>query len=137
MSEKTRLDYLWQLYPNTFRHDVGSGYTGGKEYRNKDGDLVVINPKRIRYGLTKGAGDLIGWTETVITTDMVGKKVAVFTSIEDKSKTDKIGQEQIIWLLNILNAGGIAKVYREGVELTLEEILSMPRRKRESVKDRI
>jgi hypothetical protein len=136
MGEKRRLEELWKLHPNTFRHDVGSGFAGGKEFvAKKDGgilvkkgDRILKNPERVRYGLEIGAGDRIGWTEKRITKDMVGQKVAIFTSIEDKSKTDRISVEQIIWLLNVVRAGGIAKVYKELKELTLEEILKLPRR---------
>lgn len=137
MSEKARLEALWELYPTCFRHDVGSAYAGGHEFvakKNgmipvKKGDRVIKNPSRIRYGLEKGAGDLIGWTEKVITEEMVGQKIAIFTSIEDKSDTDRIGLEQIIWLLNLRLAGAIAEVYKEGEKLSLDDIMNLPRRK--------
>ncbi len=136
MGEKRRLEFIWSKHPDTFRLDAGAGYVGGKVYTAKQagivnvkkGDLVVINPSRIAYGI-EGAGDRIGWTSTVITPEMVGKKVAIFTSVEDKSSTDRIGLKQLIWLLNIRIAGGISKVYKECIDLTLEEIMKLPRRK--------
>ena len=144
MGEKARLEELWKKHPNTFRFDSGSGYVGGREFvakkdgavQVKKGDVVVVNPKRITYGIP-GAGDRVGWTETIVTDDMIGKKVAVFTSIEDKSATDRIGVNQLIFLLNVLRAGGIALVYREGVKLTLDEALELPRRKSTERDDRI
>lgn len=145
MGEKRRLEELWKLHPNTFRQDVGSGYVGGREYvakKNggipvKKGDRVVINPAVNRFGLDVGSGDRVGWTEVLVSQEMVGKKVAIFTSIEDKSETDRISVEQIIWLLNVLRAGGIAKVYKELQELSLEEILKLPRREDKKNKTRI
>ena len=125
MGEKKRLEALWLKFPTTFRQDVGSGYPAEKrkEFRAtkdgvfpvKKGDLIIKNPSRIKYGLEEGSGDLIGWTEKIITPDMIGETVAIFTSVEDKSESDRISVEQIIWLLNIQAAGGVAKVFKEGV----------------------
>ncbi len=127
MGEKSRLETLWQLWPNTFRMDQGTAYVGKGNYI--PGDKVVIdNPRKISYGIS-GAGDRIGWHEVTVTPDMVGQKVAVFTSIEDKSKTDRIGLNQLIFMLNVLRSGGIAKVYKECEELTTEQALELPRRK--------
>ena len=136
MGEKKRLELLWLKHPNTYRLDSGQGYVGGQEFTaKKDGtffvkknDCIIKNPQRLKYGIT-GAGDRLGWTEAEITPDMIGKKIGIFTSIEDKSSTDRIGLEQIIFLLNVRLGGGIAEVYKEGVKLSLDEILSMPRRK--------
>lgn len=136
MGEKRRLEFIWSRHPDTFRLDAGAGYVGGKVYTAKQsgivnvkkGDLVVINPSRISYGI-EGAGDRIGWTSKIVTEDMVGEKVAIFTSIEDKSATDRVGLGQLIWLLNVRIAGGIAKIYKECVDLSLDEIINLPRRK--------
>lgn len=136
MGEKKRLEELWKLHPNTFRQDVGKGYVGGREFvakkdgvvQVKKGDRIVINPAVNRFGLDVGSGDRVGWTEILVTQEMVGKPVAVFTSIEDKSESDRISVEQIIWLLNVRRAGGIAEVYKELERLDLEEVLSLPRR---------
>jgi hypothetical protein len=138
MSEKRRLENLRLLHPTCFRHDVGSGYPYDKKkefkakkdgvFPVKKGDIIVKNPSRIHYGIERGAGDLIGWTEVSVTPEMVGQKVGIFTSIEDKSATDRIGLEQIIWVLNNRLSGCIAEVYKEGHKLTLDQILKHPRR---------
>ncbi len=136
MGEKARLEKLWIKYPTTFRMDSGQCFVGGfKSFIKKSGvfpvnkgDLIIKNPTKITYGIP-GAGDRIGWVEKVITKEMIGQKIAVFTSIEDKSKTDRIGYNQLIFYLNTKKAGGISKVYREGIELTHEQIIALPRRK--------
>jgi hypothetical protein len=139
MGERRRLEDIWLKFPNTFRMDAGScwPYEKKKQFKAKKdgvfpvkkGDIIVKNPSGpIPYGIS-GAGDRLGWSEVEVTPEMVGKKLAVFTSIEDKSETDCIGVNQIIFLINVLKAGGIAKVFREGTELNLEEILDLPRRK--------
>jgi hypothetical protein len=67
----------------------------------------------IVYGLCNGSSDLIGWTSIEITPDMLGKKLAVFSAIEVKTETGKLSPEQKIFLENVKNAGGIAKICRK------------------------
>lgn len=136
-TEKQRLDYLWSLYPCTFRHNVGQAWAGGKEFKNEKGETVIIGPQRVRYGLERGAADLIGYTSTIITPEMVGQKVAIFTSIEDKSEKDRISLEQIIWLLRTKIDGCISEVYKEGVKLSIDEIMELPRRDKDLRKEKI
>jgi hypothetical protein len=56
---------------------------------------------------------LIGWTSTEITADMIGKKIAIFTALEVKTETGKISDDQKIFLENVKNSGGIAKICRK------------------------
>lgn len=67
--------------------------------RNNSGVLFNKEGTPVRYGLGNiskrvndklKSGDQIGWTSVVITPDMVGKTVAVFTNIEVKSNSFKI-----------------------------------------------
>ncbi len=97
-----------------FRNDNGMGY-------RKDGTPF-------RYGLQPGSGDIVGWKEITITADLVGKKLAVFQSIEIKTLSDKIGYQQIIFYLNVLIAGGLSSVYTEDRFLSHTEIMNLPRR---------
>jgi len=145
MAEKKRLDYLWTLYPTTFRNNVGSAWAGGQDFRaTKDGvfpvrkgDLIIKNPGKVNYGLERGSADLIGYTIIEVTPEMVGSKVAVFTSVEDKSEKDKISLEQIIWLLRLRLDGAISEVFKEGIKLTLDQILKLPRRDHDKAKEGI
>jgi hypothetical protein len=66
---------------------------GVRLWRNNVGVLVDLEGRPVRFGLandTKAlneklkSGDLIGWRKTLITPDMVGTYVAVFTSRECK-----------------------------------------------------
>lgn len=61
--------------------------------RNNSGGFKDENGRLVRYGLGQTSNlqaykssDLIGWTEVVITPDMVGKSMAVFTAIEVKKE---------------------------------------------------
>ncbi len=53
-------------------------------FRNLVGKFKTVQGQWVNAGLGKGSSDLIGWTPTTITQEMVGKKVAVFTAIEVK-----------------------------------------------------
>ena len=98
--------------------------TGSVLFRNAVGFMNGFS-----FGLSPGSSDEIGYKETIITSDMIGKKVAIFQAIEIKTLTDKISCEQIIFYLNVKISGGIAQVYTEDRFLTHEEIMKLPRRK--------
>jgi hypothetical protein len=81
-------------------------------FRNNTGTLRDINGRPVSFGLCKGSADLIGWTVRTITADMVGQKIAVFTSIEVKSTSGRVKPEQQAWLQAVAAAGGIAGIAR-------------------------
>jgi hypothetical protein len=67
----------------------------------------------VKFGVCNpGGSDLIGWTPRVVTPDMVGQQVAIFTAIEVKNETRKPTLEQERFIRNVLAAGGIAGVVR-------------------------
>jgi hypothetical protein len=59
-------------------------------------------------------GDRIGFTEVVITADMVGTTRAIFISIEVKGQGDvlKVGQKK--WHNFVLAHGGISEIWNNG-----------------------
>ena len=81
-------------------------------HRNNTGTLRDANGRPVQFGLAKGSSDLIGWTTRTITPDMVGQRIAVFTSIEVKTATGRLRPEQRQWLDAVAAAGGIAGVAR-------------------------
>ena len=82
-------------------------------YRNNCGSLPDPRTGRlVTFGLARGSADLIGWRTITITPDMVGQQLAVFTSIEVKTPTGRIRQEQQAWLDTVQTAGGIAGIAR-------------------------
>lgn len=151
MSEAKLTDLAMLSNKHCFRNDCGQGYQGGVKKVAKTsgpihvekGDIVVINPVPVKYGLQVGSGDLVGYTEVKLTPEMVdklkGKTVAIFTSVEVKTLRDKPSRDQIIWYLNVRLSGGIAKMLHCNKDLTIEEILAMPRRtdKNKEAKDKI
>lgn len=105
-------------YSTMFRCHTGKGYVpgGGKPIRLANGDVLVPAGRPIALGLSLvngdpvvGTHDLIGWTTIKITPEMVGKEVAVITTIETKSSTGgRRRPDQIKFMENVQRAGGIS-----------------------------
>ena len=82
-------------------------------FRNQVGSLPDPHTGRlVTFGLARGSADLIGWRTVVVTPDMVGQQLAVFTSIEIKTPTGRIAPAQQHWLGAVRSAGGIAGIAR-------------------------
>lgn len=84
-------EYLLNLPENVrmFRTNSGMAWAGKSV---KKGDITLIKNARPFHGMPEGWPDLTGWTEIEITPDMIGKKIAVFTTVEVKA-TGKIKAE--------------------------------------------
>jgi hypothetical protein len=101
-----------------FRQNTGFGWVGDKFFkppmettvRVTPRDVVIRNARPLHAGLCKGSSDLIGWTRVLITPDMVGSRVAVFTGIECKTLGYKATEDQIRFRNAINKAGGIGKI---------------------------
>jgi len=99
-----------------FRNTCGTGWSG--QHISGAGNIVTIgNARFVRYGLTPGSADLIGWQAVAVTPEMVGRKLAVFTSIEVKAHaTGRLTPEQDNWRRVVSSAGGAAGVARSVAE---------------------
>lgn len=105
-----------------FRLNTGRGWIssmGPKGVsRLADGSVLIKGARSIALGLSapsgdpvNGACDLPGWTTVEVTPEMVGKKIAVFTSVECKaSKGGRVSPDQQNWMEQVQRAGGIAGV---------------------------
>ena len=96
---------------------------GIRLFRNNCGAFQSKTGQWVRYGLandskkvnkTLKSSDLIGITPVIITPDMTGKTVGIFTSYEVKSSSWKYRRTeheiaQRAWLDFVLSLGGIAK----------------------------
>ena len=78
------------------------------------GDVVLRGARRVNAGLEVGSGDLIGWREITIGSSDVGRRVAVFASVEIKSKNDRVAPHQKKWRDTVTAAGGEAYILKEG-----------------------
>ena len=81
--------------------------------RDKINFVVIENPRFCEFGLYSGAGDLIGWEEIIVTKEMIGKKLAIFTSEEIKSFTDRMSVAQKTWHDVVTMAGGNSDIIKE------------------------
>jgi len=82
---------------------------GHRGFRNNVGVLRDKTGAYVRYGLGNGTSDIIGFTSVEITSEMVGKRVAIFTAIEVKQDDKSVvrdNQEKFIALVR--KKGGIA-----------------------------
>lgn len=93
-----------------FRINAGMGWTGDVT-RNPDGSITIRNPRAF-HGAPTGYPDLSGFTPVIVTPEMVGTTLAVFTAIEVKAQRGRKGeaQEKFISLAQDLGAlAGFAK----------------------------
>jgi hypothetical protein len=101
-----------------FRNNRGIAWMG-ETHRYDDGTVVIKNARRVEFGLTKGASDLIGWQPTLITPDMVGQTVAIFTALEVKAAKGKPTPDQTNFIDQVNKAGGRAGVVRSSTDAQL------------------
>jgi len=91
-------------------------------WRNNNGACQTVDGRQIRYGLANDShqinaaiksSDLIGITRTIITPDMIGRTLGVFTSIEVKRGGWQYSgspreSAQNKWLQMVQSHGGVA-----------------------------
>ena len=97
-----------------FRNSVGLGYVGKAHF--SPGQVTLKQFRKVHFGLRLGSSDLIGWKSVTIRPEDVGKRVAVFVSIEVKRLGETPDDDQKNWLARVRESGGIT-----GVATTTEE----------------
>lgn len=91
------------------REAILKGSGEGRLFRNNVGVLKDHLGHRIRYGLCNGSSDIIGWTPVVVTPEMVGRRLAIFTAYECKEEA-RLTAEQQAFLTIVQAAGGLGAV---------------------------
>ena len=101
-----------------FRANSGKAWLsgGGKVEVDARGTAHVPFARPVALGLAltsgdtvPGLSDLAGWTDVVITPEMVGRRIPVFTAIETKeSGGGRRRENQINFVQQVQKAGGIA-----------------------------
>lgn len=111
-----------------FRLNSGKAWLSGMGpkgvQRLVDNAVKILAPRPIAVGLgmvngdpVTGPGDLLGRTTIVITPEMVGQQVAVFTSLEAKnSEGGRVSADQKSWGKQTTDAGGIYGVFTSADE---------------------
>lgn len=86
---------------------------GVRMFRNNQGIATFAGGQRVKFGLANpGGSDLIGLRSVVVTPDMVGQTVAVFTALEVKTPTGRVEPEQKNFINFVRSFGGIADIVR-------------------------
>jgi hypothetical protein len=102
---------------------------GGRLLRNNSGTAFYKNGDVVKFGVgNPGGSDLIGFTQVVITPDMVGTTVAVFTAVEAKTGKLKPTKDQENFLAMVERKGGIAIWGRDLAGILGKALNWMPRR---------
>lgn len=104
------------------RQELGSGKI--RLFRNNVGQARTETGAVVVFGLCKGSSDLIGWKSVEITSDMIGKRVAIFTALEVKKPGKKPDKDQRNFIAVVAKHGGIS-----GVAVSIEqarEVLQLP-----------
>lgn len=93
--------------------EAAAALYGATLYRNRRGMVQLPGGGVFPYGLgPNGFGDRVGYTPIIITLDMVGRKIAVFTMVESKTPAGVVSDEQLKCIEEVRDAGGIAGVAR-------------------------
>ncbi len=107
------LIYFSKIGGRLFRNTTGMGWTSNIKFKMPDGSLILKNPRPLRAGLVTGGSDTIGWTPILITPEMVGKTIPVFTAVEVKAGKDRASREQVNFIAEVNTANGIAFILRD------------------------
>lgn len=110
----------------TFRNETARAWVG-KTIHKAGNQVTLANAQMIPFGLCIGSSDIIAIAPTVITQEMVGQTVGIFTAIETKTKTGRPTKEQLNFMDQINKKGG-----RAGIARSPEEALLIARGKHDN-----
>lgn len=105
---------------NVYALRINSGNFWGGEVLSHNGDMLLLKHPTKIAGAPAGTSDIIGCKTVIISQEMVGKTVGIFTCIEVKkpSEKPKPHQEKYLALMNSRGAiAGVAKSPEEAVSL--------------------
>lgn len=94
-----------------WRNETAGAWVG-RQIHTSHGQVTLADSRMIQAGLCKGSSDLVCIKPTVITQDMVGKTVGVFTAIEVKTEKGRATSDQNKFIEGVKAAGGIAGIAR-------------------------
>lgn len=81
-------------------------------FRSNTGKLQDQSGRWVEFGLHPGSGDLIGWRSLVVTPELLGQRLAIFSSVEVKTSAGRPTPQQAHWAEVVRAAGGFAGVAR-------------------------
>ncbi len=105
----------------TFMNNTGVGHVGTVASRTKS--TITLKDSRVQqFGFGAGSADVIGIMPVVITPEMVGKTVGVFTAIETKKpgwsyRGTPHEMDQLNWLNMVKDRGGVGAFVQSSSDL--------------------
>lgn len=79
------------------------------------GDVVIRDARPFRVGI-EGMSDIVGLTSILVTPEMVGQKIAVYTALECKGDGGRASDAQKTFIGMVEDMGGIAGVVRSELD---------------------
>jgi hypothetical protein len=125
MKESSNLRLIWLSFEDSSLYRANSGKAWvvgaggvGRIRKLPNGDVLIPQGRPVALGLADvkgnsvpGQSDLIGYTTVIVTPDMVGHAIAVFTGVEVKeSEGGRLSGDQEHFQTMVKKAGGIADV---------------------------
>lgn len=115
-------------YGRFFRINTGSGWTGNDikqiardgMIRVQAGDVVISHARPFSTGTPPGFSDVIGAVPLTVTREHIGRRIAVFSTIEVKTKTGRVEPEQTNFLDVMSGLGcmsGIARSPEDAIRI--------------------
>lgn len=102
-----------------FRNNIGNAWIGkSKKFTSRQtviveaGDVLIKSARYFEAGLCVDSSDLIGFRSVIVTPEMVGKQIAVFTAAEIKTATGRASKGQVNFIDMINKMGGIGFIAR-------------------------
>lgn len=95
-----------------FRANVGQAWTGSKVEKLAGNRVLIHDARPFSTGLPAGFADIFGARSVLITPEMIGQELAVFTALEVKTETGRVSENQANFLSAIKRVGGRAGVVR-------------------------
>lgn len=100
-----------------FRNNTARAWAGNRITHHPDSSVTIRNARPIHAGLCLGSSDLVGWMPVVVTPDMVGETVAIFTAVEIKTPRGRPSAGQVNFIDAVNRAGGFAGFSRSNADL--------------------
>lgn len=131
--ERKLILHASEIGSTLFKNEVGAAWQGEVDKHNSSipQRITLKNCRRVTYGLCTGSSDLIGWTPVIITPEMVGKKVAVFTAVEvkkNKHGSYRATEDQLRFISAVNRNGGLGLVAdcNEDLDETVNTLADIP-----------
>lgn len=100
------------MYSRMFRSNSGMAWSGKIVSRDNEKNTITIKNPRAFHGMPEGFPDTVGFQSITVTSEMVGKRLAVFKCAEFKTGNQDLTEKQSLFKKMVDKMGGIFEVVR-------------------------